>query len=385
MKFYPNIKIEIVNTHEDVELGVRPKKHQKKQYSSSSRPTKLFTSYHKTKSSSGYNLYNKTNYKQDCTVRGSYRTTKDLHIKNFEYIQKEGKGLNGQEPELYGSDNKEEYKNKMVDKNWRYILSPGTNQINLDVFTKRFVEKLENETGYKLTWVAANHYDTDNYHTHLLINGIDKNGREVNFLPREKVKYLFRIYAQDICTEMIGSKTKNQLETEFIKMIKKNYYTKLDKKIETMIDSQNELNKDFLQTNKGDLLNQRIQHLMILKLCEYDKKKQKFIFKNNWTEELKLLGKYNTYADGFKYASCSPNEYYIHDLNKDGKIEGKLLHKYIRQKDSNNFALVIQRNDGRVGYVPLDFYPKNCFNGDIIKIEKGNTKTFINNYTRKTK
>jgi hypothetical protein len=73
----------------------------------------------------------------------------------------------------------------------------------------------------------------------------------------------------------------------------------------------------------------------------------------------------------------------LHSISENGDIEGEVLHKYIRQKDSNNFALIIKKEDGSVGFVPLSFYPTNCRVGDNVKIVMKNQKTYINKVIRK--
>ncbi len=381
---FKNIHLDVIETKEDVEFGVKPKKYQKQQYS---KPVKLYMpktsskGHHSTVKSHKSNS-SITSLKQNCSVIAKYRNDKDGHFKNLEYIQREGKAIDGSKPELYGSEeNEEQYKKQMTEKNWRIIISPQQNNIDLTALTKTFIEKLEFETGFKFTWIAANHYDTDNFHTHLLINGKDKYGRDVVFLPKEKVGQLFRKYTQDICTQMVGNRKQSDIENDYQKMETKNYYTKLDKTLFEYINN-GILNRNYLRSRRQVNLMKRLKHLEELGLCEYKKELGTYIFNNNWKDELQLLGKYNTYYDGFKYADCSSENYSIHKPLEDGNIEGEIKKIYTMQKDSNNFAVVLKTKEGRGVYVPLNFYPEGCRNGDLIKIESKNKKTYINNYTR---
>lgn len=389
MKFNPRIKIEIIKTqkevHEDIELGVKPKKYLKKQKGTYYPPYFSAESFSKPHSSKRKSYSSMTDYNQTCTVICKYRKTKTEHLKNLEYIQKEGKDMDGGKPDVYGNIPLEEYEKKMVDKSWRIILSPGKFSLNnsqLRTLSESFIEKLEDETGYKFDWVAANHFDTGKHHIHILINGLDQNNHDVNFLPPEKVKRLMREYANYICTSMLGKKTKEQVNAEYKNMPRKNYFTRLDKILKNFI-VDDEIDKSYMNHSKSELLGQRLDYLMELQLAEYDKKKQKYKIKKEWEEELRIFGKYNMYNDGFNYAAVSPDKYYLHELKDKGMIEGEILKKYTMQKDSNNFALVIKKDDGSVGYVPLSFYPKDCFVGDRIRIENYDRKTRINNLSRK--
>lgn len=380
-----NITLDIIETKDDIEIGLRPRRFQKNQRSQkikvSSRlsipkpkkhPKKINTSFEKKNS----------RLSQNCSIIAKYRNDLDGHFRNLEYIQKEGKAIDGTKPELYGSEKDEEdYKNLATQKNWRIILSPQQNNIDLTALTKTFIEKLEFETGYKFTWIAANHYDTDNFHTHLLINGKDKNGRDVLFLPREKVSQLFRMYARDICTKMVGYRTESDIEKDYEKMERKNYFTKLDKSLEPLINN-GILSRSYLTSKRQVNFANRLKYLEEIGLAEYQKNIGTYKIKDNWKNELMLLGKYNTYYDGYKYAECTPEKYSLHKM-EDGNVSGEIKKIYTMQKDSNNFAVVLKTDDGQGLYVPLNFYPEGCRNGDKIKIEMKNKKSYINNYSRK--
>ena len=374
-------KLDVIKTH-DIDIGLKAtisRKRKKKEPA----PKKMRVSHLHPKSAPvSFSDDYVTNRMQMCITKMSFRTTKDLHIKNLVYIQKEGKGIDGKTPELYGSDEKEEYEKKMADKNWRIVISPQSNNIDLTVMTKTFMERLEKYTGHRFTWIAANHYDTNNHHTHVLINGIDKDGKNVEFLPKGSYPKIFADIAKEICTQMIGYKTKKQIENEKQKMTKLSRYTTLDKILEKYING-NILSPSYTNNTNAILLNERLEHLKELGLCSWDRQKGNFVFGENWNEELKKLGKYNMYYEGFKYAKCTRDKYSLHDPSKDGKIEGEVLHKYTMQKDSNNFALIIKKKDGSVSFVPLPFYPKDCFTGDEVSIETKEKRTYINNRNSK--
>lgn len=380
-----NISLNPIQTHDEFQLGLKPKKFQKKQRSSA--PSKLYSSKSFSHSAKPHNKTksNSTGISQSCSVITKYRIDKNAHFTNITYIEKEGKGIDGEKPDLYGSEiNLDEYKKLVEPKHWRIILSPGSNNIPLKTFTKSFIEKLEEETGYKFTWIAANHYDTDNFHTHLIINGVDKNGRDVNFLPREKVKHLMRMFAQNICTDIIGYKTQNQIDKEYEKMQSKNYFTKLDKTLEEYLNQNTlTLSSDFKTSKRHKNLILRLEYLEKIGLCNFVKGSGTYHFKKDWKDTLKTLGKYNMFYDGKKYSGVTSDKYFLHEVKTNESIEGEIKKIYTMQKDSNNFAVVLKTPDGRGLYVPLNMYPKGCKEGDTIKIEIKNKRMYINNSNRK--
>jgi len=112
--------------------------------------------------------------RQKCTVKVHFSKSGEAHRKQLEeYLVREGTDIDGSRAKLYGT-NPEEYRENMVDKNFRIILSPQSDKINLKNMTEQFVKKLEQQTGYTFYWQAANHYNTAHPHAHILINGKDK-------------------------------------------------------------------------------------------------------------------------------------------------------------------------------------------------------------------
>ena len=140
----------------------------------------------------------KTDARQKCVAKMQYSSSIDAHRLQLEhYLVREGTDRDGSRAKLYGTD-LEAYKQNMVEKNFRIFLSPQSDRVDLTDLTKRFITKLELQTGYKLYWQAANHYNTSHPHAHLLINGVDKNGKEITF-PKDIVKTFMRETARTIC------------------------------------------------------------------------------------------------------------------------------------------------------------------------------------------
>lgn len=378
MKLYPDM--ELFKTNE-LKLGLEPKitnRKNKSIYLSTKKKSSGKGRRTKTVSSHSNNSISKK--RQEVFVNTSYRIGKDLHTKNLQYIQKEGKGREGENPQVYGSTSLEEYQKNLNEKSWRIILAPGTNKVNLEVFTKEFIKRLERFTNYKFEWLAANHYDTTHHHTHVIIQGKDMDGKDIKF-AKGTVRKIMRETARDLCTSLVGYQTNDDIAERKREQIKSNRFTGLDITLEKYI-KDGILTKDYMKNKDQDFLTNRLDYLKELGLIEYSKKNQSFKFNENWKDELKILGKYNTFYEGFNYANCEPEKYNLHEMKQNEKIEGTVLKKFIRQKDSNNFAIVLKKNDGTVSYVPINFYPKDIKTGDEITIQKLDKKTFINKHNR---
>ncbi|MBK6704537.1 MAG: hypothetical protein IPG56_12865 [Caulobacteraceae bacterium] len=60
--------------------------------------------------------------------------------------------------------------------------------------------------GTKLQWIAADHHDTANPHTHLIIRGRRANGQDL-VIPKAFIKYGFSGIARDVATEWLGPRS----------------------------------------------------------------------------------------------------------------------------------------------------------------------------------
>jgi len=342
-------------------------------------------------SGGGYNDnidYNQIN--QFCIVKCSRKSEKILNKKHLAYIQKEGKGLNGSNPELYGAD-PDGYENRMKSVSYRWIISPDSPNVDLDILVPELIRRVEFYTGFKLDWVATNHYNTEHPHAHILINGHDLKRNKVNF-SQTFLKRILRETCRDICTEMIGVRTIEERQASFQKQITGNYYTHLDKRLNIILDGTDRITFARLCNADGcTLLNNRLAYLQEAGLVEHDKSTNLYIFKKDWIEQLKTFSKYNTYLQGLKSINVHPSHYSLYDIDKLGAVTGKVVKKFYMQENSNNNAIILETTPGYFLYVPLFEAPSKIPLGKNIKIESQriitptggtrktmNFKTFVN-------
>lgn len=305
----------------------------------------------------------KADTRQRCTVKMNYSKNIEAHKYQLEkYLIKEGKGKDGTTPQLYGS-NLDEYKKNMVKKNIRIFLSPANNDIPLRSLAESFIKKIQAQIGYDLHWVGTEHYDTAHNHVHLLINGRDKNGNYV-FLPPDLVKLYAREHARDICTSLIGPRTKEDIQKEREGTYTANRYTFIDRRIEEQM--KNKLN--FIPSGgpryKRELLH-RLDHLRDLELCRFDG--AQYIFKKNWTDTLRANGRYNSYLEAqtqLKYTDRQNLKLYG---EASGVVQGKISKIYMTDEQSNSHAILLEAIDGNAYFVPFFKKPKSSV-GDHIKI-----------------
>src|SRR5579872_5235362 len=63
---------------------------------------------------------------------------------------------------------------------FRFIVSPEDgSELDLTVYVRRLMATLERDIGRKVEWAAVNHYDTSHPHAHIVVRGVDRDGREL--------------------------------------------------------------------------------------------------------------------------------------------------------------------------------------------------------------
>jgi hypothetical protein len=322
--------------------------------------------------------------RQNCVVKMHYSMSLDAHkAQIFAYIKREGTGKDGGKAEVYGTPLQEYYKN-MTAKNFRIFLSPQSKEVKLETLVNSFVKRLELQTGHKLYWRAAEHYNTAHPHAHIIINGADREGKDVT-IPPDIVKTYMRETARDLCTAMAGSRTRAELKADMEKQPYADRLTKLDEKLkEAMIGSKIYISHINMNSKK-DLLNNRLEHLRTLGLCVWNG--DHYEMKDNWEEELRIQGRYNCYLgarEELKYTNSLNLKLY--EPGKQGRISGRVTKIYKTDDVSDNHAILLEGIDGKAYFVPLFKKPEGVGEKDAVSIkawknQKGRLLPFVNQRT----
>jgi hypothetical protein len=292
----------------------------------------------------------KIDVRQKCVVKMQYSKSIEAHRVQLEkYLVREGTERDGSRAKLYGTD-LEEYRKNMDAKNFRIFLSPQSDKTDLKTMAEKFVKKLELQTGYKLYWEAANHYNTAHPHVHLLINGKDQNGKEVVF-PRDVVRTFMRETARDICTAMNGPRTSAELSVEREKELEAPRYTRVDEKIKELCGGTFRVKADGKEKDRERIL-ARLENLRKMKLCVF--KDGGYRLAPKWEEDLKANGRYNTFLkarDALRYSAPASLKVFS---GEQGGITGLVSKVYRTDGDaSDNHAVILEGLDGKAYFVPL--------------------------------
>ncbi|MDE6246201.1 MAG: relaxase/mobilization nuclease domain-containing protein [Treponemataceae bacterium] len=292
---------------------------------------------------------------QRVTFKMSYSNSMSSHNKYINhYMPQENKDYVEEKPELFGMS-QEEYDRHKVPLNFKFIISPENQNVDLTELTRSFIKRLEAQTGYALCWRAAIHKDTGHPHTHVVINGRDLNGRDI-FFNKETV-ILMRSMCMNAATMMVGERTKEEIELSKKNEVSANRWTKTDLLLENFSSAK------IAMDGLSPLLENRLSHLVSINMAKIDRESNSYVLSRNWKETLKAAGRYNTYLD--EYVKSGEKL----ELYDGGKVSGVVEKVITFDKDEAwNDALIIRSGERRV-YVPVWQLHKEDLKGKRVSIQ----------------
>jgi hypothetical protein len=117
-------------------------------------------------------------------------------------------------------------------RHFRLIVSPEDGEAlgDLKPFIREVMSNLEARLGTRLEWVAVDHRDTDNPHTHVLIRGRRADGQDL-FIPSKLISSGIREHAQEVATRVLGPRLDIDLAREREREIRAIDVTSLDREL----------------------------------------------------------------------------------------------------------------------------------------------------------
>jgi hypothetical protein len=189
---------------------------------------------------------------------------------------------------------------------FRFIISAenGDKIDDLNGYVKDVMEKVSIDLKEpRLEWVAVNHFDTDQPHTHILMRGRRANGKDL-VLPRAYVSHGIRGRAQEQAQLVLGDTVRSDAERGLFARSTASRWTDIDIKLTALargnvgVLSQSELTR---HDTVGALVRARVGHLESLGMATRTKEGVRFaddlkakldalqksqdIMRTHWTEQ----------------------------------------------------------------------------------------------------
>ena len=115
---------------------------------------------------------------------------------------------------------------------FRFIVSPedAAEIGDLCGYTRELMGQMEADLGTRLDWVAVDHWDTDNPHTHVVLRGVDETGANL-VIARDYIAHGMRGRASELVTDFLGPQTEREMRERMTREVGQERWTGLDRQL----------------------------------------------------------------------------------------------------------------------------------------------------------
>ncbi|QGM46074.1 relaxase/mobilization nuclease domain-containing protein [Methylocystis heyeri] len=154
------------------------------------------------------------------------------------YLRREGVTRDGEKARLLGPGTEDADPKAFAERcekdrhHFRFIVSPedAPEMADLKGFARELVGQMEKDLGAKLDWVAADHWNTQHPHVHIVVCGVADDGQDL-VISRDYIKQGLRARAQDLVTQELGPRTDRDIQLALERQVDAERWTQLDRQL----------------------------------------------------------------------------------------------------------------------------------------------------------
>jgi type IV secretory pathway VirD2 relaxase len=286
--------------------------------------------------------------------------------KHLRYIERDGAGRDGEPGLAYGAQaddaDLEALKERCADDrhHFRFIVSPedGAELDDLRTYTRHLMNRMEADLGTRLDWVAVDHWNTDNPHTHLIVRGRDDTGKDL-IIAGDYIAHGFRHRAAELATEWLGPRTELEIQQTLQREVEQERWTSLDCTLQREAGEDGRVqierfNEPKLQRQRLLLIG-RLQRLQRMGLAD-ETQPGTWAVHADAEKTLRALGERGDIIRTMQRAmSGQPRELAVFEPGDDGRtVIGRVAAKGLADELHDRGYLVIDGVDGKAHYVALN-------------------------------
>jgi type IV secretory pathway VirD2 relaxase len=284
------------------------------------------------------------------------------------YIERDGVERDGSKGHLYTAEGPArafDQPRRGERHQFRLIVSPeDAGELDLTAYVRRLMATVERDLGRKLQWAAVNHYDTAHPHAHLVVRGVDREGREVR-LDRGYISQGLRWRAQELATLELGPRRAIDVQRARAKQVTQDRFTSLDRELEQCAKGSEIAVPARTRPGRVDpsTFVARLEHLEGLRLAER-LSPASWRLTEGWQEALRELG---ARGDILKQIHAAlPRDPAHARVVGDGVatpadaagrspiVSGRVASKGLADELKGTFYAVVETPSGRAYHLPLD-------------------------------
>ena len=290
-----------------------------------------------------------------------------LHIR---YIERDGVEKDGSKGMLY--DARGTVSAKVFEQprpgekhQFRFIVSPEDgSELDMTAYVRRLMATLERDVGRKVEWAAVNHFDTSHPHAHIVVRGVDREGRELR-IDQDYISGGMRWRAQELATDELGPRRQVDVRRAHEREVTQRRFTALDRELERRAPDHHVEVRAGARPGRIDesVVIARLEHLERMGLAHRDSRTS-WRLAPGWQQHLRELGSRGDILQRIHDAvRGDPSRY---DILRPGDalrgapgekvdvVAGRVAGKGLSDELKGTFYAIVETPEGFAHHVPLD-------------------------------
>lgn len=283
---------------------------------------------------------------------------------HLRYIEREGVGRKGEPGQAYGpaTDDADpapfEERGREDRHQFRFIVSPedGAELGDLRTYTRHLMNSMEYDLGTRLDWVAVDHWDTDNPHTHVVLRGKDDTGHDL-VISQAYLTRGMRERAAGLATAWLGPRTEQEIRQSLEREVQQERWTRLDRTLQReAVDGLvpvERLAEPRLRRER-ELLIGRLQHLQSLGVASAPRPGV-WVVHADAEQTLRAMGQRGDIIRTMQRAvGSTQRELTVFEAGHEvHPITGRVIGKGLADELYDRGYLIVDGTDGKAHYVAL--------------------------------
>jgi len=281
--------------------------------------------------------------------------------KHLRYIERDGVTKDGQPGQAYDAmhDRAEvgafEARGRGDRHQFRFIVSAEDAEAlgDLHPFTRDLMGRMEADLGTRLDWIAVDHWDTDNPHTHIVVRGKDEAGHDL-VIARDYISHGMRVRACELATEWLGPRTEQEIRRSQLREVDQERWTGLDRSLQRCLNEGVVERTTLADRDDHSLLIGRLQRLAALGLAD-EEGSGRWRMRSDAESILRTMGARGDIVRTIQRAfSGQARDIVIADAKAlHAPVIGRVAGKGLADELSDRGYVIVDGLDGRAHYVAL--------------------------------
>ena len=301
-------------------------------------------------------------------IKSRYVVLKKAGVKSvsthLRYIERDGVTRNGEKGQAYGPETDTtdlkafEERGKGDRHQFRFIVSveDAGELEDLHGYTREFMQRMATDLETRLDWVAVDHWDTDNPHTHIVLRGraVEGSGKGQDLvIAPDYMAHGMRMRASELATEWLGPRTELEIRQGLLREVAQERLTSLDRVLFRQATADIvDLTQQPADRQRQTHLRARLQRLEAMELAgRIDANRWKL--SPNMEQTLAAMGERGDILRAMHKALKGRQRELVLGTELATPVIGRIAAKGLADELNDRGYLVVDGIDGRAHYVRL--------------------------------